>query len=127
LTGVVQKQKAGQAEERISRTLDKAVNKKNVFKYYFRWTTLKRGTPGYKELDFFILTPARAVALSVKGMDFVHKSSAQKEKDKLNEALILKQLNSLGYNVREVVSITAEDIKTQKDADEAMRKIGVYR
>ena len=127
LKGVVQNQKAAQGEERLSRTLNKAIGKGLVREYKFRWTTLKRGTVGYKEADFVVFTPARVVVISVQGTDFIHRSARSKNQDKINDLIILSALKKLGYNVHSVDNIAANDLKTQEDADKQARKLGLYR
>jgi len=127
LTGKVQDLKAAEGEERLSRTIEKGIAKGIVLYHYFRWTTLKRGTVGYKELDEFVMTVFGPKAISVKGPGIVHGSESQKNKDKLNELRILTRLRELGYNVPKVDSVSSLDLKTQKDADRIGRKLGIYR
>lgn len=127
LTGKVQNQKAAQGEERLARTIEKGISKGIVLYHYFRWTTLKRGTVGYKELDEFVMTTFGPIAISVKGEGIIHQTEAQKNQDKLNELKILTRLRELGYPVREIKSVPAAQLKTQADADRIGRKLGVYR
>jgi hypothetical protein len=128
LTGLVQDKKAAQGEERLARTLEKGIRKGVVREHRFRWTTLKRGTPGYKELDELVfLTNGRVMAISVKGEDFVHRGATAKAQDKINEIIILAKLRELGYNVPEITTVAANALKTQDDADKIGRKLGVYR
>jgi len=73
LTGMVQNLKAAKGEERLSRTVYKAMNKGLVTDFKFRYSPgLKKGMPGWKELDLFVVTPARPIAISVLGASFVH-------------------------------------------------------
>lgn len=128
LTGQVQNQRAAQGEERLARTIDRGIGKGLVRYHKFRWTTLKRGTPGYKELDeLIVLTNGRVIAVSVKGEDFVHRNAAEKEQDRLNEIIILSQLRNLGFNVSEITTVAASALKTQDEADKVGRKLGIYR
>ncbi len=127
LTGQVQGQKAAEGEERLARSIEKGVSKGLVLFHYFRWTTLKRGTVGYKELDEFVMTMFGPVAISVKGTGIIHQTDAQKNQDKLNEIIILNKLRSLGYNVPEIKSIPAKKLSTQKEADKVARDLGLYR
>lgn len=127
LTGMVQDQKAAQGEERLARTIEKGLRKGIVRKHYFRWTTLKRGTVGYKELDELVFTLSGVVAISVKGTDFVHKGESARQKDKMNELIILAQLRKLGIDVSEIKSVPADRLKTQEMADKEGRRLGVYR
>jgi hypothetical protein len=99
-----------------------------VRKHHFRWTTLKRGTVGYKELDELVfLTNGRVLAVSVKGKAFVHFGSKAKEQDKINEALQLSKLRQLGYDVTKIETVFDTELETQEMADKAGRKLGVYR
>lgn len=128
LVGQIQGLKAAEGEERLSRTHDKGIGKGLVRDYRFRWTTLKRGTVGYKELDFLTFkSNGEVLAISVKGSTFVHKTSADKEQDKLNELIILDQLRKYGLNVPEVKTVYAEELETQEAADKVGRKLGIYR
>jgi len=127
LTGQVQGQIAAQGEERLARTIEKAIKKGIVLYHRFRWTTLKRGLPGYKELDELVVMPGRAVAISVKGVDFVHKSASDVEQDKLNELIILNQLKSYGFDIRKIETVRADQLTTQEDADKVGKDLGIYR
>lgn len=127
LTGQVQSQRAAQGEERFARTLEKGIRKGLVLRHYFRWTTLKRSTLAYKELDELVILPGRTLAISIKGEDFVHRSAASKNQDRINELIILNALKKLGINVPEITSIAAADLATQEQADKVGRRLGVYR
>lgn len=127
LTGKVQNQKAAKGEERLARTFDKSVGRGIIMDYKFRWTTLRRGVVGYKELDFLVYSNLGPVAISVKGEDFVHRNAKSKAQDKINELLIMTRLKDLGINVSEIKSVPAEKLKTQKDADKVARDLGLYR
>jgi len=93
LTGKVNDLKAAEGEERLARTFNKSLAKGVIRDYKFRWTTLRRGIVGYKELDFLVISNIGPVALSVKGTDFVHKSAKSQAQDKINELLIMTRLN----------------------------------
>jgi len=127
LTGRVQDKKAAEGEERLARTIEKGIRKGLVLYHYFRWTTLRRGVVGFKELDELVFTPFGAIAISVKGDDFVHRSAATKEQDKLNELIIMNALNKQGIRVAKITSVPAEKLKTQKDADKVGRELRIYR
>lgn len=128
LTGTVQNQKAAQGEERLARTLEKAIRKGIVREHRFRWTTLKRNTVGFKELDFLVTkSNGEVVAISVKGKDFVHFGTKAKEQDKINEIIILSRLRELGFNVRNIETVYDADLDTQEKSDEACKKLGLYR
>jgi multidrug efflux pump subunit AcrA (membrane-fusion protein) len=128
LTGKVQNMKAAQGEERLARSIEKGITKGIVREHRFRWTTLKRGTVGYKELDELVfLMNGRVVAISVKGNSFVHRGDAAHEQDKINELLQMVALRNLGYAVARIDSIADTELATQEMADKAARKLGVYR
>ena len=127
LTGIVQDQKASQGEERLARSIEKGIRKGFVRYHYFRWTTLKRSTMQYKELDELVFTINGVVAISVKGVDFVHKGETARNKDKLNELIILTQLRKLGIPVSEIKSVSADKLGTQESADKEARKLGVLK
>lgn len=127
LTGEVQGQKAAEGEERLARTIEKGVTKGLVREHYFRWTTLKRGVVGYKELDELVMTINGPVAISVKGKSFVHRGESAKAQDRINELIIMQQLRNLGINVPEIKSVPAEKLVTQELADKVGRELGVYR
>lgn len=128
LTGVVQNMKAAQGEERLARSIEKGMRKGLVREHKFRWTTLKRGTVGYKELDELVfLTNGRVIAISVKGQGFVHRGTRAEEQDKINEALQIQTLKKMGYAVNRVESIADTELATQELADKAARKLGIYR
>lgn len=128
LTGQVQGMKAAEGEERLARTLEKAIAKGIIREHRFRWTTLKRGTVGYKELDELVIkTSGEVVAISVKGQSFVHRGTAAAEQDKLNELIIMVQLRKYGYRVNEIVTVADTELNTQEDADKVARKLGLYR
>ena len=128
LTGQVQGMKAAMGEERLARTLDKAIAKGIVREHRFRWTTLKRSTMNYKELDELVIkSNGEVVAISVKGQGFVHRGTAAIEQDKLNELIIMVQLRKYGYNVNKIETIADTELETQEAADKVARKLGLYR
>jgi len=128
LSGKVQGMKAAQGEERFCRALDVGIGKGLVREHKFRWTTLKRGVVGYKELDSLVfLTNGRVLAVSIKGTSFVHHGSRAMEQDKINEALQIATLKKMGYEVNEITSISADKLNTQEDANKEAKKIGAYR
>ena len=128
LTGKVQNLKAAQGEERLARTIERAISKGIVSRHYFRWTTAPRGTNVYKELDELIVKAnGEAIAVSIKGAGFVHRNSSEKEQDKINELIILKNLKQKGFNVAEIKTVFDYDLKTQDGADKVGRKLGFYK
>lgn len=128
LTGQVQGQKSAQGEERFARTLDKGIRKGLVRQHIFRWTTLRRGVVGYKELDELVYkTNGDVLAISVKGKDFVHRNAGDKEQDRINELIIVAKLREYGINVARVTTVYDTELETQEMADKAGRRLGVYR
>lgn len=127
LLGEVQGLKAGVGEEKFSRTLEKGIKKGLIREYRFRWTTLRRGAVGYKELDFLIITYGPPIAISVRGVSFVHKSAASQNQDLINDLIILKRLKELGFNVPKITNIDAFKLEDQKRADKVGQDLGVYR
>lgn len=128
LSGTVQNEKAAQGEERLARTLDKSIRKGLVRGYQFRWTTMRRGVVGYKELDFLIQkTSGEYVPVSVKGKAFVHRNVGDKEQDRINELIIITKLRDYGINASKVTTIFDTDLETQEQADNTARKNGLYR
>lgn len=128
LTGKVKDLKASDDEERLSRTLEKGIKKGIVRDYEFRWTSARRGSIFYKEMDFKItLTNGTLVPIMLVENSFVHRGAGAKEKDKLNEIHLLQKLQELGYNVREIIKVPNEQISTQEKADKVGRKLGIYR
>lgn len=126
LTGMVQNLKAAKGEERLSRTVYKAMNKGLVTDFKFRYSPgLKKGMPGWKEIDVFLVTPSRAIAISVKGASFVHLDTGAQ--DKWNELLLTMRLRQEGYAVYKVESVYDYELNTQEDADKIGKKFGFWR
>lgn len=126
LSGMVQNLKAAQGEERFARTLEKAKMQGLVTNYEFRMSPGQaKQTPGWLELDYFIETPGRAIAISVKGFSFVHKNT--QAKDALNELMILTRLRKMGYSVQKVETVYDYELSTQEGADKIAKKFGVYK
>lgn len=129
LYGVVQGQKAAEGEERFARTLEKSIKKGIVRQHLFRWTTLRRSIANvHKELDSLIeLSNGRWVAVSIKGSGLIHGSITQRNKDRLSELIIIKKLAELGIYVPEIITVPADNLKTQEASDKEGKKIGIYR
>ena len=129
LRGIVQDQKAAEGEERLARTLEKAIRKGIVRQHIFRWTTLRRSIANtHKELDELVeLANGRWVAISVKGDGIIHGGTTQKNKERVNELNIIKKLAELGVYVSEIITVPANSLKTQEQADKEGRRIGVYK
>lgn len=128
LTGQVKGLKASDDEEYLSRTIEKGISKGIVRDYEFRWTSAKRGSVYYKEMDFkIILANGTLLPIMLVENSFVHRSAGTKEKDKLNQLHLLQKLREMGYNVREIIQVPNEQVSTQEKADKMGRKLGVYR
>lgn len=128
LTGEVQDQRAAQGEERFARTLEKARSKGLIQGYLFRYSpAIPKGLPGWLEVDFVILRAQGSKAVSVKGVDFVHKGESARQEDKKKELLLLTRLRSIGLDIPRIDSIAADSLSTQEQADQTGRAIGVYR
>lgn len=81
LSGEVQGMKASAPEERLAKALDKA-----QMQYLFRYTVgAPRGLPGWKELDFLILTKGIIYAVEVDTA-FTHRDKANS--DVLHDAIV---------------------------------------
>lgn len=89
LTGSVHGLKASKLEERLAKALDF-----HEIDYEFRRTTLHRGEPGYKELDFLIYSRYGNFGVSVQDTTFVHKGTAAE--DNLQEAIVVEAMRGQG-------------------------------
>lgn len=128
LTGMVQGQRSAKGEERFARTLEKGIRKGIVREHVFRWTTMRRGVVGYKELDELVFkSNGEVLAISVKGKNFVHRNAGDKEQDRINELIIVAKLREYGLNVATVTTLYDTELETQELADKAGRRLGVYR
>lgn len=128
LTGKVKGLKASDDEERFSHVLGKGISKGIVRDYEFRWTSLKRNSIYYSELDFLVrLVTGGVLAIMFVENSFVHRSAGTKEKDKINEINILQKLRELGFNVREITRVPNEKASTEEKAKKLGRELGVYR
>lgn len=126
LTGKINNLKAAQGEERMARVLNKKMNTGNVRGYYFRSSPgLPKGLPGWKELDFEIFTLSGTVAVSVEGASFVHHGESKRNQDLINELLLMERLKKLGRPVPRIERIFDYQLKTEADAEKALKKIGI--
>lgn len=128
LSGSVNGLKAAKGEERLVRTIRKGMKKGMVQGFYFRYSPgMPRNVVGWKELDLLVSAGGRTLAISIKGEGFVHKANADKQGDKLNEVIILSRLRKMGYDIANIISIPAESLSSQEQADKIGRSLGVYR
>jgi len=126
LTGEINGLKAAKGEERLARALNKLLKIGRINGFYFRSSPgLRKGMPGWKELDFEISTLWGTVAISVEGAEFVHKGESKRNQDKLNEMLIMQRLAQIGRPVRNIERVFDYELKTQADAEKVLRRIGI--
>lgn len=113
LTGTVQGVKASAPEERMAKALDKA-----KIQYEFRYTVgAPRGLPGWKELDFLILTKGIVYALEVDTA-FTHRN--KESSDVLHDAIIQNdpEINSVGTLWPTVIHADGDsDLASQTNAE----------
>ena len=81
--------------------------------------------PGWKELDLFVVTPARPIAISVLGASFVHLDTGAQ--DAWNELLLAVRLRKEGYPVMKVERVYDYELNTQEDADKVAKRLGFWR
>lgn len=126
LTGEINGLKAAQGEERLARVLNKKIGAGSLRGFYFRSSPgLPKGLPGWKELDFEIFTLSGTVAVSVEGASFVHHGEAKRNQDMINELLLMERLRMLGRPVPRIERIFDYQLKTEADAEKALKKIGI--
>lgn len=126
LTGQVNNLKAAAGEERMARVLNKKINAGSVRGFYFRSSPgLPKGIPGWKELDFEIFTMNGTIAVSVEGASFVHRGESKRNQDLINELLLMERLRKLGRPVPRIERIFDYQLKTEADAEKALKKIGI--
>lgn len=126
LTGKVKELKASQGEERIARVLYRKMQKGNVRDFMFRTSPgIKKGLPGWRELDYEVNTIFGYKAISVVGVDFVHRGEVKKNQDKLIEVMLLQRLREEGKNVMRIDVIKDSELKTEEDAEKALQRIGI--
>ncbi len=126
LTGFVKDRQAAKGEERFARSIYKGIAKGKVLDLYFRWTLgLIPGMAGSRELDFFVFCYGFEVAIAVDGQTFVHRGSAAHHKDIEGDMLFMARLRTLGYDVPEIIHISAESLVTQELADQQAKKLNL--
>lgn len=117
LTGMVDGLQASAPEERLAKQLNKA-----QIQYQFRYTVgAPRGLPGWKEVDFVILTNGITYALEVDTA-FTHRDKAQK--DVLHDAIVQNDpyINSLGTLWPTVIHANGETELADDDSTRAYVK-----
>lgn len=126
LTGEINGLKAAKGEERLARALKKRMKAGTVRNFFFRSSPgLRKGQPGWKELDFEISTTFGTVAISVEGADFVHRGESKRNQDKLNELLLMQRLAQIGRPVSKIERVFDYELKTQADAEKVLSRLGV--
>lgn len=126
LSGQVHGLKAAKGEERFARALEKRIKKGIVLSYYFRESPgIAKGAPGWNELDFEIFTIFGTIAVSIKGAGFVHKGESSRNKDKLNELLLMDRLSKIGRPVSEIKSVWDYELNSMDEVERIMRRFGL--
>lgn len=119
LAGEVQGFAASAPEERMARALDKA-----QIQYIFRYTVgAPRGLPGWKELDFVVLTKGVVYALEVDTA-FTHRAKAQA--DILHDAIIQNdpELQSTGMLWPTVIHVDGDsDLASKSNAESYVKRV----
>lgn len=119
LTGVVQGVKASAPEERMAKALDKA-----QIQYQFRYTVgAPRGLPGWKELDFLILTKGVMYAVEVDTA-FTHRFKSNS--DVLHDAIIQNdpEIKSAGVLWPTVIHADGDaDLATDGNAEHYVKRL----
>jgi hypothetical protein len=113
LSGNINGMKASAGEERFAKALRKIAA---VDGFEFRYTTMPRGLPGYKELDFLVQARNMVYAIEVDTA-FTHRDKGRA--DVLHDAIILAHLEQKGYQVfATVIHLDGEsDLVNQQNAD----------
>lgn len=124
LTGVVHGLKASALEERLAKALDA-----HSVQYEFRRTTIRRGEPGYKELDFLIYSRYGNFGVSVQDTTFIHKGT--EAEDKAQEEIVVETMRQqgvylvpLGYPEPGSIigTFSQEVLGNQDDADKIVKE-----
>lgn len=119
LTGMVGDKTASAPEERMARALQKN-NKQFMFRYV---VGAPRGLPGWKEVDFIVLTGGVVYALEVDTA-FTHRN--KEHKDRLHDAIILNdpEVKSLGVLWPTVLHADGDsELADDRNADAYVRRI----
>ncbi len=112
LTGYVQDKNASDIEERYARGLNK---NPRVLWYVFREPQIApAGFPGSVDLDFLVSTPA-FYPIQIDG-EYAHASAAQRERDRLNDAVLDDYLRRT-LDAHPVQRVPWIKLETQEDAD----------
>lgn len=118
LSGQVQGKTASAGEERYANGLQ-AEGHQFIFRYVLG---APKGLPGWKELDFLVLTKGMLYAVEIDTA-FTHANKQQK--DKLHDAIILKDhdINAQGTLFPQVIHVDGEvDIPTNQAARQHIRR-----
>lgn len=120
LTGQVNGMKASAGEERFARALSKITA---IDGFQFRYTIgAPRGLPGWKELDFVVVKGGILYGIEVDTA-FTHRD--KKASDALHDAIALKELAKLGYQLHPVIiHLDGEsDLADQNKADQTAKRM----
>jgi len=113
LTGMVQGMDASDLEERFARALDK-----KGLDYYFRVAMGGRGDPGWKELDFLVISNGYH-PVEIEDITFIHRGKSSD--DELKDAMTMDFLKE--YNPYPVVHVTNERLGDDDSADLVVREM----
>lgn len=118
LTGLVQGQAASDIEERLARALKKqAATERFEFQESF---AAPRNIPGELRPDFLVYLGGAVIQPLQPDGEFAHKSAAQKESDRVKDALLDELLR--GRGALPTVRIPGYELETQADADAWVRE-----
>lgn len=119
LTGVVLGQKASVPEERAFRAMLKL--KPNGIQFQVSLGAPK-GMPGWKSLDFLVIDQQKKLhPVQIDGLGIAHKTSQQKNKDKIENIVVDKALKI--YNATPVLRVPDNLLQTQAQADATFKRI----
>ena len=114
LTGLVRGENASDLEERFAKALDK----RNI-DYYFRLPIGgNRGDPGWKELDFLVVSGGY-YPVEIENITFIHLGKTAE--DTLKDAFTLEYLKE--YNPYPVRHVTNERLGNDESAEKVVREM----
>jgi len=120
LTGMIRGMKASDLEERFGYALDKAMQRGSVDDYRFRFAIGARGLPGWKELDYLVISRGGYYPVQIDDTTFIHRGTSGH--DILTEQVILDGLRKMGIHPFPIERVTDRVLGNQKDADRFIRE-----